>query len=679
MGSKVSVPRNISIPAKENGSDLAKREQNIQVKEREQLRREEELIQRENELLRKLQDLDQKNSRNAGDSGADTNAAMSAVTSFDEDQDDTEVVRALFLQLDKDADGLISFSELKAYLDSVTDHRELAVALIELFEESSGIDFDSLKSAVQKIPRVPGRVMWSQSLLLEGALARHLHFGSVFDGLSGIKTMTEAEISVACAKFCLELPSLVLTGWRRLKDEGCETAEEVNSKFLMTEGAFTGKFAPLSDFYLGVESKLGQPNPRLASAMAMEHCARANAAAAFITPNYGLCTTPRWEWYWVLDPDGPTSAEDLQRRLLESGGKFPGEIGDCFVETFVTVTVRRTALAGAALADFDKNIRSRLLGELGAILDSDEDRARGIRIIDTAADAAGPARVVVALPMPTDRLAATQLDALRDAVGRCAAVDAGSADSAVEVGAATSRAHVYCEHADSAGLRKALARRRGSDAARAARHSDLSDLPPVVTSTAAAAAPAEPRDLWEALDQEERSAEAARAACANAEDALRSSSGSGRPAAAVESQAIRARKQLADAERRLRQAAVELAVARFSAQTVAWASSGVMRRQGRGRQGSIESFMARPDVHGVVAAAGLQAQEVNASQDSLNIFKKNVFNHAVDASVNSKVAVVVAVLCVRSFWNCAQQHKGTSICRLALVARLRAKFMQDER
>ena len=89
--------------------------------------------------------------------------------------------------------------------------------------------------------------------------------------------------------------------------------------------------------------------------------------------------------------------------------------------------------------------------------------------------------------------------------------------------------------------------------------------------------------------------------------------------------------------------------------------------------------MARPDVHGVVAAAGLQAQEVNASQDSLNIFKKNVFNHAVDASVNSKVAVVVAVLCVRSFWNCAQQHKGTSICRLALVARLRAKFMQDER
>jgi hypothetical protein len=266
---------------------------------------------------------------------------------FSEEVDDTDVVRRLFETLDLDTDGVISFSELRAHLDIQTDRQELCKALMEFFVGSSAIDFDQLKAAVQKIPRVPGRVQWVQSLHLESLLARHLKSGTILDGQSGIKDMREEEIRTSCAKFSMEVTEAVLDGWKKIKVEGTSTAEEVNSKFLMTEGAFTGKFAPLSDFYKGIEWKLGQPNPKLWDAMGKEHCARANAATLIITPNYGLCTSPRWEWQWVLDPGVSPTADDLKARLLSSGGKFPGEVGDVFTETLVTVKATTAAAAAA--------------------------------------------------------------------------------------------------------------------------------------------------------------------------------------------------------------------------------------------------------------------------------------------------------------------------------------------
>jgi hypothetical protein len=258
--------------------------------------------------------------------------------------------------------------------------------------------------------------------------------------------------------------------------------------------------------------------------------------------------------------------------------QVPGGDRDRFAEAHVTVTVQPAAPAGAALADFDTKMRGRLPGELGAVLDSEEARARGARIVDAAAAAAEPARVVVALPMAVDRLAAAQREALRDAVARCAGVNAGC----VAVAAAAGRVHLYCEHADPSGLRKALARLPGPDAACAARSGTLSDPAPVAGAPAPASVAAE---LWEALDAEERAAEAARAACAAAEDARRAARGAGGPGPAAESHAMLARKRRGDAEDRLRRAAVELAAARFAAQTAAWAAAGVLRRQGRARQG----------------------------------------------------------------------------------------------
>ena len=480
---------------------------------------------------------------------------------------------------------------------------------------------DALKSAVQKIPRVPGRVQWAQSLRLESALARYLSPGSIFDGQSGIKNMREEDIRASCSKFCTDVTALVLDGWKKMKAEGTSTAEEVNSKFMMTEGAFTGKFAPLSDFYRGIEGKLGQPNPRLSEAMAKEHCARANAAALFVTPNYGLCTSPRWEWHWVLDPDRPPAADDLAARLRSSAGRFPGEVGDRFVETLVAVQ------STAARPDAWRSGLDRLLapgpppGDLGAVLKTEEARARGVRVVERR-DA--PARAVLALPVEPDAVGPAELGALRDAVGRHTGGGAGD----VEASALGWKAHVYCEHADAGGLRKALARLPAADAAREAGSDGLYAPPPPPPPSPPGAGAEVSADggglagdtedvcaLRELLAREQKELDAA-AAAAGAQslhptaEGEASQQGGAAAAAAAAAAALRSRKRLLDAEGRVRQAACDLAAARFASQTARWAAAGALRRQGRARQGGIEAFMARGDVRGAVEAAGLQREEV---------------------------------------------------------------------
>ncbi len=255
-------------------------------------------------------------------------------TKFTEHDDDEDLLRHLFSSIDTDGDSIISAQELLAAIDRFEGPHELLSALRGLLASHlqpsgtsstfakttdptiSGISFDMFLQAFEKLPRVRGeRVRWAATLGLEGELARLLAPGSIFDGLRALRLMEsaglEAHISAVCTGFSVVLPRLLRRGLERLRTssglEGraCERESEVhtviNSKFVM-DGAYTGRFATLDDFYRGPEALIGAPNPRVHEGMCKEHTARGNARRRFRTSNYNLETYPALEWDFVVAP-----------------------------------------------------------------------------------------------------------------------------------------------------------------------------------------------------------------------------------------------------------------------------------------------------------------------------------------------------------------------------------------
>ena len=160
---------------------------------------------------------------------------------------------------------------------------------------------------------------------------------------------THIHTRAACAAFAREVTPRVLRAWRELcglataaaaPPESAQTAAaEANSKFSMTEGAFVGSFGTLKDFYAGPEALIGYPNPKLYEAMVAEHCTRPNTRNLFTAPNYGLVTTPEWEWQWVVDPDTPPASLRAASHGL-SPRYYPGEVDDQQIEIHVRFIVR---------------------------------------------------------------------------------------------------------------------------------------------------------------------------------------------------------------------------------------------------------------------------------------------------------------------------------------------------
>jgi hypothetical protein len=130
------------------------------------------------------------------------------------------------------------------------------------------LEIERTYAEVSQVPRVKGeRVKWVRTLGLEGLLAKHLPLGNIVDQLSGIKTITEEELSVAVHLFIAEVPAVVSAGLKKLKGRaasqiGSEVQEHINSKITLN-GAFVGKFATLDNFYKGPEELIGTPNPKV--------------------------------------------------------------------------------------------------------------------------------------------------------------------------------------------------------------------------------------------------------------------------------------------------------------------------------------------------------------------------------------------------------------------------------
>mmetsp|Transcript_53060 Transcript_53060/g.110677 ORF Transcript_53060/g.110677 Transcript_53060/m.110677 type:complete len:430 (-) Transcript_53060:2054-3343(-) len=227
---------------------------------------------------------------------------------FNEDEDDMEIFTALFSEIDIDQNGEISISELETSLKRYKDNAMLSVAVGGLLQDrSSKIDFGSFTRFLRELPRIRGeRVRWAATLRLDAELARHLKLGDISDGLIGLKNMSDTEtdqhIQAVCSAFCAQLPAILKSGIKSLKQNTCTNAAEfINTKFSL-DGAFIGNFADLQNFHDGPEKLLGAPNPQVGPGIRREHCERPSAGKFFTTPNYNITTRPKDEYEFVFEP-----------------------------------------------------------------------------------------------------------------------------------------------------------------------------------------------------------------------------------------------------------------------------------------------------------------------------------------------------------------------------------------
>jgi hypothetical protein len=219
-----------------------------------------------------------------------------------------------FKEVDSDGNNWVSHQELIDAMQKQSLPEEFVNLLSNKLKKVSATSspkvttLEDFKATFQELPRLRGeRLHFVKSIGLDVMLAKLLKKGSAFDGLRGLKNMTEQEcehhIQEVIRKFVPILSDSLRTALNKLhssgaKSEHSNTNQHINSKFVL-DGAFVGRFATLDDFYKGPESLIGIPNPVIATGMKSEHCHRSNANTFFTADNYNVTTTPRIEWDFV--------------------------------------------------------------------------------------------------------------------------------------------------------------------------------------------------------------------------------------------------------------------------------------------------------------------------------------------------------------------------------------------
>ena len=231
------------------------------------------------------------------------------------------MTRELFNQIDTNRDGDISLDELR---ESVARYKEqgkplqlaLATALERLVKQRAAfpqhITFETFRDAVKDLPRVKAeRVLFAQALGVHELVAGVLPKGTFFDGLQELRTLAQKSdpelASWVHDKLVIlteELKALLFEGIRKLRVESTAYASALdqNSKFSMDSDALEASFAKIEQFYDGPEKLIGTPNPKAKEGIRREHCERKNADTQHRTPNYNLITSPKIEYFFVVDP-----------------------------------------------------------------------------------------------------------------------------------------------------------------------------------------------------------------------------------------------------------------------------------------------------------------------------------------------------------------------------------------
>ncbi len=260
----------------------------------------------------------------------------------EEEEDDAAVVRALFDQIDADADGSISVEEARAAATELAGHTTdqalcdaLVKALNNYADSGQAMGWNEFRGAVRYLPRVRGqRLQWVRSLRLDLEVARLLKQGDFFDGLSGLKGMADEEaeqhVRVVCSQLCGRLQTLLTSRMKELRNGSSVTAKQfINTKFSM-DGSFEGCFAKRQHFDDGPEKLIGTPNPNAEEGIRREHCERANARARYTSPNYNFEFFPKQEHEFVTSPDkrpGIYGHTPEDKQQWPPGNQWKGEHG----------------------------------------------------------------------------------------------------------------------------------------------------------------------------------------------------------------------------------------------------------------------------------------------------------------------------------------------------------------
>jgi len=116
-----------------------------------------------------------------------------------------------------------------------------------------------------------------QELALFRALGRK---GSV----SLVKKLLEAQDTLT------KLATHIMESAQKIATADAATGEELNDKFA-AGGGFVMSYGGRSDYFNGLEPRVGAPKPRLLEAMAQEHCDSADSHVEWTTGNYGITST----------------------------------------------------------------------------------------------------------------------------------------------------------------------------------------------------------------------------------------------------------------------------------------------------------------------------------------------------------------------------------------------------
>lgn len=135
--------------------------------------------------------------------------------------------------------------------------------------------------------------------------------------LAYVKRLEEADVlrllcgGSAESPLVTALAACVWQGLADLKGSKAASATELHGKFVQEGGAFTLSYGGLKTFYGGLERLVGAPNAKVLPEMHKEHVANADSDEPFRPDNYGIETTSRIEWSFVVEP----TAEGVLSRL----------------------------------------------------------------------------------------------------------------------------------------------------------------------------------------------------------------------------------------------------------------------------------------------------------------------------------------------------------------------------
>jgi hypothetical protein len=254
---------------------------------------------------------------------------------FTEVEDDKQVYEALFKTLDRDSSGNITMDEIKSALTDLAaasmDKSMLHIDTSQLHDAfkalekrlsegkaRSCLDKETFCDFMRHIPHLRGqRTQWARSLNLDRLLARRLPVGSFFDGLSGMKQMTELQLDERLRFVYNDMRTVVKSEWRRLNSARLHGTDELTvarSKF----SGVVGQFGDMQMFNEGLETQIGSPDPYILKGIFRENVLSDQANKRDVTSNYQIVFSDFAEYARILGNPKEYSGDAVQTKLENS-------------------------------------------------------------------------------------------------------------------------------------------------------------------------------------------------------------------------------------------------------------------------------------------------------------------------------------------------------------------------